>query len=312
MKAGERMSERKWGEMKTKIWVATIVLCVAPSLIAPSVASAAVGLEKNAQTAAAVVDLVTPDDAAALQAVDRVVGQGESGSRTSVPAQAGQAATSLDRPQLAIAPRLNGHGKAGRSGTTALLGDSETSLKVAVQPLRGGVRILSVLKDSAAPSTTTYDVTLPEGAKMKLDSLGGAVVRENGKTTSRFSAPWAIDAAGRSLPTHYTLSGNALTQLVDTRGATFPVVADPKWIWDFVTSGYYFDKQETSTLAIVAGAAAGFATFAPPPFNILLQVYSMVLSLQAKLALNSGRCVYLDTAGLSHQYGGTTAQGFCR
>lgn len=40
-------------------------------------------------------------------------------------------------------------------------------------------------------------------------------------------APWAVDADGQPLPTHYEISGSTLTQVVDTTGATFPVVADP-------------------------------------------------------------------------------------
>jgi hypothetical protein len=216
--------------VQAKRWMTKIALCmtpvclIAPVLMTPSVAAAETGRETNASAAVAQVNA---DDASALDAVDRVAGQGEPGSRTSIPAEAGQAAASLDRPQLAIRPRLNGHRHAAKLGTTALLGDSVTSLKIAVQPLKGGVRLLSVLKD-AATNTTTYDVSLPRGAEMQLDNIGGVVVREHGTTTSRFSAPWAIDAAGRSLPTHYTLSGNALTQVVDTRDATFPVVADPK------------------------------------------------------------------------------------
>ncbi len=39
-----------------------------------------------------------------------------------------------------------------------------------------------------------------------------------------------MDAEGKHLPTSYTVSGNTLTQTVDTRGAVYPVVADPVFI----------------------------------------------------------------------------------
>lgn len=42
-----------------------------------------------------------------------------------------------------------------------------------------------------------------------------------------FVAPWSVDATGKPLPTSYELQGNILTQVVDTRGAVFPVVSDP-------------------------------------------------------------------------------------
>jgi len=270
-------------------------------------------VQASAATASGVaVAAPSADDAAALAAVDRVAGQGEPGTKTKVPSRSGQGAGASDNPQLAITPRLHGKGKSANSGTTALLSDSLTSLKVAVQPLRGGVRLLSVLKNSTTPTTTTYDLRVPAGAVIEHDNLGGVVVREMGKTTSRFSIPWATDAAGRSLPTHYTLNGNALTQVVDTRGATFPVVADPQWIWDFAQTGYHFNKAETANLAVVAGAASAFAMFAPPPFDLLLLVEGVTVAAGAQLATNAGRCILLTAAGTPIQYGGAQAGGYCR
>ena len=43
-------------------------------------------------------------------------------------------------------------------------------------------------------------------------------------------APWAVDAAGTELPTEYVVDGDQLTQVVDTKGAQFPVVADPFFV----------------------------------------------------------------------------------
>lgn len=46
------------------------------------------------------------------------------------------------------------------------------------------------------------------------------------------SAPWAVDAQGKPVATHYELQGNKLTQIVDaTKDTTFPVTADPSWWW---------------------------------------------------------------------------------
>jgi hypothetical protein len=46
----------------------------------------------------------------------------------------------------------------------------------------------------------------------------------------RIESPWAVDADGTALPTQYSVRGNTLEQVVDTRGAVFPVVADPVFI----------------------------------------------------------------------------------
>lgn len=43
-------------------------------------------------------------------------------------------------------------------------------------------------------------------------------------------APWAVDAAGAELPTEYVVRGDQITQVVDTEGARFPVVADPFFV----------------------------------------------------------------------------------
>lgn len=42
-----------------------------------------------------------------------------------------------------------------------------------------------------------------------------------------FLSPWSVDADGRELATHFELQGDQLVQVVDTTGATFPVVSDP-------------------------------------------------------------------------------------
>jgi hypothetical protein len=45
-------------------------------------------------------------------------------------------------------------------------------------------------------------------------------------------APWAVDADGEPVSTHYELAGGVLTQVVDTDADTaFPVTADPEWWW---------------------------------------------------------------------------------
>ena len=147
---------------------------------------------------------------------------------------------------------------------------------------------------------------------MQRDSLGGVVVREKGKTTSRFNAPWAKDAAGRSLPTHYTLKGNALTQVVDTRGAKFPVVADPQWFWDWLQTGLHFNKLETANLAVGAGAAAAMAVFVPPPCGEILMVEGVTVAAGAQLAVNAGNCILVTAVGTPLQYGGDQVGGYCR
>lgn len=51
-----------------------------------------------------------------------------------------------------------------------------------------------------------------------------------GQEAAMVAPPWALDADGRSIPTHYEIDGGRLTQVVDTADTadvTYPVVADP-------------------------------------------------------------------------------------
>ena len=46
-----------------------------------------------------------------------------------------------------------------------------------------------------------------------------------------FQTPWAKDASGALVPTHYIVQGSTLIQQVDvTSATTFPVVADPMFV----------------------------------------------------------------------------------
>jgi hypothetical protein len=42
------------------------------------------------------------------------------------------------------------------------------------------------------------------------------------------ATPWATDANGAPVPTHYEINGSSIVQIVDHHGAAYPVTADPK------------------------------------------------------------------------------------
>jgi hypothetical protein len=65
-------------------------------------------------------------------------------------------------------------------------------------------------------------------------------------------APWAVDAAGKELPTSYELVGDDLVQHVDTTRAVFPVAADPSFGlgWQGVIPVYYLHMTKSETYNI--------------------------------------------------------------
>lgn len=86
------------------------------------------------------------------------------------------------------------------------------------------------------------------------------VFNPEGVLTARLNAPWVYDARGTSLPTHFTVTGNRVTQHVDTAAARFPVTADPHhtWGWDASVT-IYFNKRETLQASYVPGLIAPFS-----------------------------------------------------
>ncbi|PCR98747.1 hypothetical protein [Lactococcus fujiensis] len=69
-------------------------------------------------------------------------------------------------------------------------------------------------------------------------------------------APWAKDANGNSVSTHYIISGNTLTQVIDFDKDNFvPIVADPNWVH---LGKHWYNKVDNVATAIdIATILAG-------------------------------------------------------
>ncbi|MFD7904211.1 hypothetical protein ACFV4G_18425 [Kitasatospora sp. NPDC059747] len=169
-----------------------------------------------------------------------------------------------------------------------------------------------VLRTARAATDVSFTVDGFDG-RLVADPLGGVLLvdRTTGRADSRISAPWAYDANGRALPTSYSVDGGTVTQHVDTRGAAFPVVADPHYTWGWITGTVYFNRNETSHMASDAGFTAAMFAFAPPPFNL---IGAMVAGNISRVAWNAGsdhKCVKVKSLAPvfpASEYSG----GYCR
>jgi hypothetical protein len=107
----------------------------------------------------------------------------------------------------------------------------------------GGAVVVGPLPDApvepAPPGDVPEPANLPPAVPAPGDTLEspgddvtrpGSVVGTDEAVLLHIPAPWAVDATGAALPTRYEVAGSTITQVVDTRGASFPVVADPAWI----------------------------------------------------------------------------------
>jgi len=123
-------------------------------------------------------------------------------------------------------------------GTVVYHADDDVSL--AVQATTDGVRMLSILEGPEAQDRFAYDLTLPTGAVIKLDpDNGGAAVYDGiGQPIAIIDPPWATDAKGVAVATHFELEGTTLVQVVDHQVGvySYPIVADPSWWWWLGTS----------------------------------------------------------------------------
>lgn len=95
-----------------------------------------------------------------------------------------------------------------------------------------GGQIVYVIEGESSDPNATFSVESPLGSTWETDEHGGLeLVDSSGSPLLSVEAPWAVDASGRELPTHYETGDGYFTQVVDTEGAKYPIIADPSVAW---------------------------------------------------------------------------------
>lgn len=138
---------------------------------------------------------------------------------------------------------------------------------VAVQAKPNAAEIRTVLGSENAPTEYSYTVALPAGGSLVPASFGGVGIEDaRGNLLGWIDRPWARDAAGTSVATHYEVAGNVVRQIVEHRGLgyRYPVVADPylgldlidhvEWRWASYASAWTLKIYPTSWLRFNAGS----------------------------------------------------------
>lgn len=177
--------------------------------------------------------------------------------------------------------------------------DPDGLTDVVVQPLEDGVRIQTVINSAQAPST--YDYRLDPGITPVINGDGSVdlVYAAEGLSigVGHIDTPWAVDAHGVSVPTHFIVSAGDLTQVVEhgAAGVAYPVVADPKYQGNcgIITCTARFDRATTKDIAKganLAGIALGVASYFG---GVAVLVLAGVLAAQAVYAddyYGNGNC----------------------
>lgn len=125
---------------------------------------------------------------------------------------------------------------------------------VAVAPTATGTQILVGIESSEAPTSYEFGLQVPAGFAPELQPSGSVeIVDQTGRLAAQVEAPWAFDADGRRVPTHFEVDAGAITQVVDHHAADFayPIVADPKVKFcDWKTAVCIkWSKKETRSIA---------------------------------------------------------------
>lgn len=123
---------------------------------------------------------------------------------------------------------------AGRTvdGTTIYDAAGTDAAQVAVQRAGPGTRALINIDDASAPERYEFRLS-GDVSRLQLNDDGSVAAYDSTDgLIGGFPAPWARDAAGRSVPTHYEVDGTVLVQLVEHRASNFEygVTADPIWL----------------------------------------------------------------------------------
>lgn len=209
-------------------------------------------------------------------------------------------------------PNSSTHKAGIRTGEdTVLYANTEGDFDVEVVAGAEATRVQTIIQSADAPIEYVYEFT--NTTVIVEDGAGGAIAFNPSLESDPnvyIAAPWAIDANGAAVATHYEIRGSALVQIVDHNAAdvAYPVTADPTYSFGL---GIYahFNKAETKTVsqmgataAIVTaactavGAAIGPWGAAAGAVGCGLQASAILY--QSTLAVNSNKCFYMRAVGV--------------
>ncbi|MCM3778401.1 hypothetical protein [Microbacterium hydrocarbonoxydans] len=201
--------------------------------------------------------------------------------------EAGGTFVSLDAVDLDVTLGVSSHAENSPVDQYAVAVEESVTYAVSL-PEEGATRFSAVIAEQSAQSP---EWTFGSGTQLLLLDDGSVSVSDARGFIAGIESPWAVDAAGRSLDTHYEISGSTLTQVVDTTGATFPVVADPTVQFFGPYIQVHLNKTESRAAITGYAACAGILSKSPVPFAKLLQVACTTVTAIGAAQLVGNRCV---------------------
>lgn len=189
----------------------------------------------------------------------------------------------------------------GDSGTVIYQG-TKTTPSVAVQSASGGLRIHTVIASPDSGGSSDYVIDLAEAETIESDVSGFLVIRSaDGSPRAYVTPAWAVDAVGRSVPTHYTVSGNVVTQHVDLNDTeiAYPVVADP-WMGSNLVDKATWSKSKSGwTFKVTPTGWARSITFI---FNLPVSIFAGYAGWDELYARYKNHGLNTNLGGMKDQY----------
>ncbi|MDQ0707936.1 hypothetical protein QFZ52_000588 [Arthrobacter woluwensis] len=180
---------------------------------------------------------------------------------------------------------------------------NDNTYGVVTGPGRNGLEAGYIVVNSA-DAPTEYKFTIGDAkTRLTLNSDGSIAVKNAaGKQVNYIQKPWATDANGKDLPTSYSIAGNVVTQIVQHRGAAYPVVADPETGCGIGWCSIWFNRSETGALAQGGAAAQTIFSVAcgKQPFWAQAAcglIFGSVV-IAANIAMGQGDCVAASIWGI--------------
>ncbi len=166
------------------------------------------------------------------------------------------------------------------SGNKAVFVEAAEAADWLVGPVPTGVEALLQIRGADAAERHELVFELPEATRLEKTADGGVEATRDGDVVARVSPPSAIDAAGRTVPVRYEVSGATIILVVSHRepGVSFPVLVDPvieDWGTSAAGGGWFnnpgLDQLGWSFESVPAGAlrsqttGSSIASFGAPP-----------------------------------------------
>lgn len=187
--------------------------------------------------------------------------------------------------------------------------DAVGTTDLIIEASETGFAVIAELEDASANHELRFDAQVPDGTILQLTDEGAIdVIGMDGTTVGTFETPWALDAKGNPVKTFYEIDGSTIVQHVDrVDEGLYPILADPKFTWGWVSGTMYLSKFETQLICAYGVAAFTWIGVVGFWLSIVTVTLGAIITGSACAAAALNKCIKVKSYGVIQQYSG----GYC-